>query len=119
MEGSHRNVSLLDRTKVGVLLPGPARVPTTDPEYLASPGIPHRGDRIRVDAPPESREANTLHGSVLDRQKIHVEERVRRKCGQACEASQEIREHRDLFPEVRQVSPQITAGERQRQRRYA
>src|SRR6185503_1101629 len=79
MQWRDRDVPLVDRAKVGVLFPGPGDLPATDPEDLATPGILHRLERVRVGAPAESREP---HAPDLVRRQwwqVHVQQGVGRE----------------------------------------
>ena len=98
MQRRDRDVALLDRAEVGVLLAGPGDRAAADPVDVATPRILHRRERTASTRACPSRVSLHASDSVgRHRRKVHVEQRVRGKGRQRREVREQRREHLHLL----------------------
>src|SRR5687768_4032067 len=106
-----RDVAVADGLEVGIGAAGPGGASAADPEDGATPGVFHRLQRVRVDPAPELREASPADAARGYWRQVDVQQRIARQRGQRRDVRQQRREHADLLLEVREVRPEVAAGE--------
>ena len=83
MKRRYRNVAIADCLKIGVFAALPRDVAAANPEDVPAPRVLHGLDRIGVHTSAEPRQPDPANLGTSARRQIDVEQRIRRKLGQA------------------------------------